>query len=64
MAMDPCNTGTVSLDEFREVLIQLCVSLSDTELETVTSKFTTRNDGRYDCIFNYMFFFENDNENV
>lgn len=45
-AMDPYNTGCVSRDEFREVLIELCVSLSDVELEEIVKRFDTRHDDR------------------
>ncbi|KAL8618778.1 hypothetical protein ACOMHN_000206 [Nucella lapillus] len=44
--MDPYNTGFVSREEFREVLIELCVNLADTELETILTKFDTRHDNR------------------
>ena len=44
--MDPYNTGCVSREEFREVLIELCVNLSDTELETLLTRFDTRQDDR------------------
>ena len=44
--MDPYNTGCVSREEFREVLIELCVNLSDTELESLICKFDTRKDDR------------------
>ncbi|XP_076452836.1 EF-hand calcium-binding domain-containing protein 6-like isoform X2 [Babylonia areolata] len=44
--MDPYNTGFVSREEFREVLIELCVNLSDTELEAILAKFDTRRDNR------------------
>nr|KAG5714709.1 hypothetical protein BaRGS_000197 [Batillaria attramentaria] len=44
--MDPYNTGCVSRDEFRDVLIELCVNLSDSELESIIRKFDTRQDDR------------------
>jgi Ca2+-binding EF-hand superfamily protein len=45
-AMDPYNTGCVQRDEFRDVLIELCVNLSDTELNDIMKKFDVRQDDR------------------
>lgn len=45
-AMDPYHTGCVSREEFRDVLIELCVNLSDTELESLITKFDTGRDDR------------------
>ncbi|KAL8601492.1 hypothetical protein ACOMHN_000434 [Nucella lapillus] len=42
--MDPYNTGCVSREEFRDVLIELCVNLSDVEIHSVTAKFGTSDD--------------------
>ena len=63
--MDPYNTGCVSREEFREVLIELCVNLSDTELESLICKFDTRKDDRsvsqifhqniFSCEINFMY---------
>lgn len=44
--MDPYNTGFVSREEFQEVLRELCVQLSDYELEALTNKFDLKKDGR------------------
>ena len=44
--MDPYNTGFVTKEEFREVLTELCVNLSNLELEQLISKFEAREDGR------------------
>ena len=46
MAMDPYGTGCVNGDEFRDVLTELCVHLSDYELEMLTVKFDVKQDGR------------------
>ncbi|XP_076459815.1 EF-hand calcium-binding domain-containing protein 6-like isoform X2 [Babylonia areolata] len=42
--MDPFATGCVSREEFRDVLIELCVNLSDVELDAITAKFGTSDD--------------------
>lgn len=44
--MDPYGTGFVSQEEFRDVLKELCVHLSEYELDTLTRKFEIRKDGR------------------
>jgi len=43
--MDPYQTGCVSAGEFRDVLQELCVHLSDYELDMLTRKFSLQ-DGR------------------
>lgn len=43
--MDPYGTGHVLRDEFRDVLAELCVELTDSELLEITNKFTAT-DGR------------------
>ena len=45
VAMDPYNTGCVTSEEFKDVLQELCVHLSDYELNMVTHKFAM-GDGR------------------
>ena len=44
--MDPFNTGFVSSEEFNEVLTELCVHLSDYELQLLTKKFDLQSNGR------------------
>ncbi|XP_076819252.1 EF-hand calcium-binding domain-containing protein 6-like isoform X2 [Clavelina lepadiformis] len=44
--MDPYHTGFVSRDEFRDVLMELCVHLSNHETDLITNKFDTNGDGR------------------
>lgn len=44
--MDPYGTGYVSIEEFQEVLRELCVQLQDYELEALTEKFLDTSDGR------------------
>ena len=44
--MDPYQTGFVSAAEFRDVLQELCVHLSEYELDVLTKKFSVQ-DGRY-----------------
>jgi len=44
--MDPYHTGFVSRDEFRDVLMELCVHLTNYEAEIIATKFDTNNDGR------------------
>lgn len=46
-AMDPYKTGFVNKDEFREVLSELCVNLSEYELDLVCVKFNINSDDRY-----------------
>ncbi|GFR90383.1 EF-hand calcium-binding domain-containing protein 6 [Elysia marginata] len=48
--MDPYNTGFVTKEEFREVLTELCVNLSNLELEQLINKFEVREDGRVSYI--------------
>lgn len=43
--MDPYKTGLVSKEEFRDVMTELCVHLSNYELELLTKKYAT-GDGR------------------
>ncbi|KAH9502531.1 hypothetical protein Btru_068907 [Bulinus truncatus] len=50
MNMDPYNTGYVTKEEFREVLTELCVNLSNLELEQIISKFQVKQDGRISYI--------------
>jgi len=44
--MDPYNTGYVSADEFREVLSELCVQLSEYELKIIMNQYDLKGDGR------------------
>lgn len=44
--MDPYKTGFVSRSEFSDVLHELCVHLTDREIEIISNKFDTRDDGR------------------
>uniref|UniRef100_H2ZM26 EF-hand domain-containing protein n=1 Tax=Ciona savignyi TaxID=51511 RepID=H2ZM26_CIOSA len=44
--MDPYHTGFVSRDEFRDVLMELCVHLTNHETEIICNKFETQLDGR------------------
>ncbi|XP_067932216.1 EF-hand calcium-binding domain-containing protein 6-like [Watersipora subatra] len=48
-AMDPYGTGHISRDEFREVLCELCVHLTEAELNEIMTKFTSA-DGRVSYI--------------
>jgi len=50
VAMDPYSTGLVQKEEFREVLTELCVNLSNLELEQLISKFDIKKDGRVSYI--------------
>ncbi|KAK7111211.1 EF-hand calcium-binding domain-containing protein 6-like isoform X2 [Littorina saxatilis] len=43
-SMDPYSTGCVGRDEFRDVLIELCVSLSDAEINSLLQRFTLKDD--------------------
>lgn len=46
-AMDPYGTGHISREEFRDVLSELCVQLTEAELNTITTKFSASSaDGR------------------
>ena len=47
VAMDPYGTGFVSQEEFRDILTELCVHLSEYELNLLTKKFEVGSDGRY-----------------
>ena len=44
--MDPYNTGYVTSEEFHDVLTELCVHLSDYELQMLTKKFDLHDNGR------------------
>lgn len=44
--MDPYKTGFVSRGEFSDVLHELCVHLTDREIEIISDKFDLRDDGR------------------
>ena len=44
--MDVYGTGFVTQEEFREVCRELCVHLSDYELDSIVRKFDLRKDGR------------------
>lgn len=44
--MDPYKTGMVSRSEFSDVLHELCVHLTDREIEIISDKFDLRDDGR------------------
>lgn len=48
--MDPYHTGLVTKDEFRDVLTELCVNLSNLELEQLLQKFEVKSDGRVSYI--------------
>ena len=45
--MDPYGTGFVSKEEFRDILTELCVHLSEYELNLLTRKFEVGSDGRW-----------------
>lgn len=45
--LDAYGTGFVSAEEFRDVLQELCVHLNAYELDMLSRKFDTQNDGRY-----------------
>ena len=47
VAMDPYGTGFVNADEFRDVLTELVVQLTDYEQEALVRKFDLKKDGRY-----------------
>ena len=51
LGMDPYKTGFVNADEFREVLCELCVHLSEYELDMLTKKFDIKNDFRLVVVF-------------
>lgn len=44
--MDPYRTGFVTREEFADVLRELCVHLTDKEVEIIANKFDTNTDGR------------------
>jgi len=46
VAMDPYGTGFVNRDEFRDLLTELCVHLSDYEVNMLCEKFEVKKDGR------------------
>ncbi|XP_072038422.1 EF-hand calcium-binding domain-containing protein 6-like [Amphiura filiformis] len=46
LELDPYGTGYVSAEEFRDVLQELCVNLTNYELQQLCKKFDTRKDGR------------------
>ena len=46
VGMDPYGVGFISQDEFRDVLRELCVHLSEYELDQLVRKFDIRRDGR------------------
>ncbi|OWF42398.1 EF-hand calcium-binding domain-containing protein 6-like isoform X2 [Mizuhopecten yessoensis] len=50
VAMDLYGTGFVQRDEFRELLTELCVHLSDYEVNMLCNKFEIRKDGRVNYI--------------
>lgn len=50
VGMDPYGTGFVSQEEYRDVLKELCVHLSEFELDTLTRKFDIKKDGRVSYI--------------
>ena len=45
--MDPFGTGFVSQEEFKDVVQELCVHLSEFEVRQLVTKFDTTKDGRY-----------------
>ena len=45
--MDPYRTGFVTREEFSDVLRELCVHLTDKEVELISDKFDTNTDGRF-----------------
>jgi Ca2+-binding EF-hand superfamily protein len=44
--LDPYNTGFIMADEFKAVLTELCVHLTQHELLTLVDKFDISHDGR------------------
>lgn len=48
--MDPYHTGYVSREEFRDVLMELCVHLTNHEAQILCDKFDTNRDGRVSYI--------------
>jgi Ca2+-binding EF-hand superfamily protein len=45
--MDPYGTGFVSREEFKDVLTELCVHLSEFEINKLSDKFDIKRDARY-----------------
>ncbi|ESO99600.1 hypothetical protein LOTGIDRAFT_238765 [Lottia gigantea] len=45
-SMDVFNTGFITVEEFKDILLELNIHLSEVELDNITRKFNTRNDGR------------------
>ena len=57
-AMDPYGTGFVTTEEFHDVLTELCVHLSDYELNMLVKKFDLGGNGRWveiDVLFWILF---------
>lgn len=50
VAMDPYGTGYVGREEFKDVLTELCVHLSEFEAKQLCDKFEIRQDGRVSYI--------------
>nr|XP_039247423.1 EF-hand calcium-binding domain-containing protein 6-like [Styela clava] len=48
--MDPFHTGFVSREEFRDLLIELCVHLTNHEAQMLCDRFDTNKDGRVSYI--------------
>lgn len=46
VGMDPYGTGYVTREEFKDVLTELCVHLSEFETRSLSDKFEIRQDGR------------------
>ena len=44
VAMDPYNTGCVTVEEYEDVLSELCVQLSTFELKQLSRKFSVGGD--------------------
>lgn len=44
--MDPYGTGFISREEFKDVLTELCVHLSEFEINKLSDKFDLKRDGR------------------
>lgn len=50
IAMDPYGTGFVQREEFRDLVTELCVHLSDYEVNMLCDKFEIKKDGRVNYI--------------
>ncbi|XP_052069905.1 EF-hand calcium-binding domain-containing protein 6-like isoform X10 [Mytilus californianus] len=50
VGMDPYGTGYVTREEFKDVLTELCVHLSEFETRSLSDKFELRQDGRVSYI--------------